>query len=318
LVETDEVQAVAADPYSVLGVKRDASPEDIRKAYRRLAKQWHPDLNPGNKDAESRFKAISAAYDLLNDPDKRARFDRGEIDASGAEKPQQRFYREYADAPGGAGARRYSSSSGFSDFEDLSGIFADLFGQARGGRGTGQGRGADVRYQLELDFLDAVNGASRRVTLPDGRSLDLTIPSGTADGETLRLRGQGSPGVGGGPGGDAYVEVSVRPHPLFQRQGDDILVELPVSLDEAVLGAKVEVPTIDGAVSLTIPRGTSSGQTLRLRGRGAKRRGKDARGDQLVRVKVVLPANVDGELEDFMKAWRTRHPYDPRAGMRSR
>ncbi len=305
---------MATDPYSVLGVKRDASPEDVRKAYRRLAKQWHPDLNPGNKDAESRFKAISVAYDLLNDPDKRARFDRGEIDASGAEQPQQRFYREYADA--GPGGRRYASSAGFSDFEDLSGLFSDLFGQARGGRAGPRGRGGDVRYQLELDFLDAVNGASRRVTLPDGRSLDLTIPPGTADGETLRLRGQGVPGAGGRPAGDAYVEVAVKPHAMFDRQGNDILVELPVSLDEAVLGGKVEVPTISGPVSVTIPRGTSSGHTLRLRGRGVKGRG--GTGDQLVRIKVVLPANVDSDLESFMKEWRARHPYDPRAGTRTR
>lgn len=305
---------MAADPYSVLGVKRDAAPEDIRKAYRRLAKQFHPDLNPGNQEAEGRFKAISAAYELLSDPAKRVRYDHGEIDASGAERPQQRFYREYAEGPAG---QRYASNAGFSDFGDLSGVFADLFSQAGGrGRGSPRGRGADVRYQLELDFLDAVNGASRRVTMPDGKALDLTIPAGTATGEALRLRGKGMPGAGEGAAGDAYIEITVRPHPLFQREGNDIVVELPVSLDEAVLGAKVEVPTIDGAVTLTVPKGTSSGHVLRLRGRGVKGRGGQPPGDQLVRIKIVLPPDIDPELESFMKRWRGRH--DPRADMRSR
>ena len=311
------------DLYKVLGVSKTASQDEIKKAYRKLAKSAHPDLNPGDAKAEARFKDIAAAYEILKDPEKRAQYDRGEIDATGAERPERRFYREYADA--GAG-RSYHSTRGYEDFEDVSDIFADFFGRGggggRGGFGGARGRGVrmrgqDAHYSLEVDFLDAAKGAVKRITLPDGAVLDVRIPEGTRDGQTIRLRAKGHPGLGGGPAGDALVAVSVRPHPLFRRDGDDIALELPVSLDEAVLGAKVEVPTIDGRVSVTVPKGASGGQTLRLKGKGVKRRGKAGRGDQLVRLRIVSPPRIDAELEDFMAEWRKKHRYDPRNGMKS-
>jgi DnaJ-class molecular chaperone len=178
-------------------------------------------------------------------------------------------------------------------------------------------RGQDVQYRLEVDFLEAVRGGKQRITLPDGNALDLTIPEGATDGQALRLKGKGGPGIGGGPPGDALIELIVRPHPLFVRQGDDIVVELPITIDEAVLGGKIEAPTVSGRVALTVPKGSSSGQTLRLRGKGVKRRDGKGNGDQLVRLKVVLPPLIDGELEEFIQRWRERHRYDPRADMRT-
>lgn len=306
---------MSEDPYKVLGVARDASPDAIRKAYRKLAKEAHPDLNPGDKKAEDRFKAISAAYDIVGDADKRARFDRGEIDASGTERPSQHdFYRQYADADGGF---RYQTSAGFDDFADLSDLFSGMFQRGGGaGRGPRQMRGQDLRYQLPVDFLDAVNGARRRVTMPDGKTLDIAVPPGTRSGQTLRLKGKGMPGMNGGPDGDALVEIQVGAHPVFERDGDDIVVELPISLDEAVLGGKVAVPTITGTVNLTIPKGASSGQTLRLRGRGVPAGRNRPAGDQRVKLKIVMPAGIDDDLETFMKSWRERHAYNPRAGMK--
>jgi DnaJ-class molecular chaperone len=304
---------VSKDPYEVLGVSKSASQDEIHKAYRKLAKKLHPDLNPGNAKSADAFKDVASAHDLLGDPEKRARFDRGEIDAAGAERPQQRYYREYADA---GGARRYHSTAGYEDFGDASDLFADLFKRSRGGARSAKMRGQDVQYRLELDFLEAVRGGKRRITLPDGSALDLTVPEGTADGHILRLKGKGGPGIGGGPAGDALIELTVRPHPLFSRQGDDIVIELPITLDEAVLGGKIEVPTVSGRVALTIPKGSSSGQTLRLRGKGVKTRG-GTHGDQLVRLKVVMPPEIDSELQEFMQRWREGHRYDPRADLRT-
>ena len=302
---------MAKDPYAVLGVSKDASQEEIRKAYRRLAKDLHPDLNPGDAGAADRFKEVSAAYGLLGDADKRARYDRGEVDASGTEQPEHGFYRDYADT-----GTRYTSSAGFQDFSDASDLFAELFGGGRRAGGqTFRAKGEDRRYRLEIDFLEAIHGGKRRVTLPDGQTLDVTVPEGVADGQTLRLRGMGGQGFGGGPAGDALVDVTVRSHRLFERRGDDIVVELPITIDEAVTGAKVEVPTVSGRVSLTIPRGATTGQVLRLRGKGVRRADGHGHGDQHVRLKVVLPSVIDDELEAFMRDWRQRHAYDPRAGM---
>ena len=208
---------MAADPYRTLGVKKDASQDAIQKAYRRLAKKLHPDLNPGNKQAEEQFKELSAAYDLLGDPEKRARFDRGEIDASGAERPRQRYYRDFADA-GASGP--YTSDAGFADFAGMDDILSEMFG--RQGRANVRMRGPDVHYRLALDFLDAINGGKQQLTLPDGSLLDVTIPPGTRDGQVLRLRGKGRPGIGGGPAGDALIEIEVRPHRVFTRKGDDL------------------------------------------------------------------------------------------------
>ncbi|MBV8568843.1 MAG: DnaJ domain-containing protein [Methylobacteriaceae bacterium] len=286
------------DPYQTLGVGKEASQEEIQKAYRRLAKKLHPDLNPGNKSAEEEFKTVAGAYDLLSDPEKRARFDRGEIDASGAERPRQRYYRDFA---GGSADHPYASDGGFSDFAGSDDILSEIFG--RGGRANIRMRGPDAHYRLELDFLDAVNGAKRAVTLPDGATLEVTIPPGTRDGQTLRLRGKGGPGIGGGPPGDALVEVAVRPHPLFTRKGDDIHIDLPISLREAVLGSKVNVPTPTGAVTMTVPKWSNTGKVLRLRGKGVSRSG-GGHGNEYVTLKVVLPEEPDAELEKFVAQWQ--------------
>jgi DnaJ-class molecular chaperone len=258
-----------ADPYQTLGVKKDASQQDIQKAYRRLAKKLHPDLNPGNKQAEEKFKEVSVAYDLLGDPEKRARFDRGEIDASGAERPQQRFYRDFAEG----GPHAYTSDAGFADFAGDDDLLSQIFGRA--GRTNLRMRGQDVHYRLELDFLDAINGGKRQLTLPDGSVLDVTIPPGTRDGQVLRLRGKGRPGLGDGLPGDALIEIEVRPHRIFTRKGDNIHVELPISLREAVLGGKVKVPTPSGAVTMSVPKWANTGTVLRLKG---KRRARTAAG----------------------------------------
>ena len=303
---------MAEDPYSVIGVAKTASAEDITKAYRKLAKKLHPDLNPGDKAAEDKFKKITAAYDILGDPDKRGRYDRGEIDATGQETPQQRYYREYA---GGAEGARYRSTAGYEDIGAFSDLFGDLFGEGGGARGRAGGRrfsmrGQDAQYRLEVEFLDAVNGTKTRITLPDGGTLDVAIPPGVSNGQVLRLKGKGSPGLGEGEPGDALIEIGVKPHPVFKREGNDIVVEVPITFDEAVLGGKVEVPTIGGRVSVTVPAGANSGQTLRLKGRGLKTRG--GAGDQLVKLAVVLPERIDEDLKSFAEKWRQDHGYDPR------
>jgi DnaJ-class molecular chaperone len=302
---------MAEDLYSVLSVPKTASAEDITKAYRKLAKKLHPDLNPGDKAAEEKFKKVTAAYDILGDAEKRGRYDRGEIDASGQETPQQRYYREYA---GGEDGARYRSTAGFEDIGAFSDLFGDLFGE-RGGMRGGRGarfsiRGSDAQYRLDVDFLDAVNGTKTRITLPDGGTLDVTIPPGVADGQVLRLRGKGNPGIGEGEPGDALIEIHVRPHPVFKREGNDIVLEVPITFDEAVLGGKIEVPTIGGRVFATVPPGSNTGQTLRLKGRGIKTKG--SAGDQLVKLSIILPDRIDDDLKRFAETWREAHRYDPR------
>jgi len=307
---------MATDLYNELGVSRSASDEEIRRAYRGLAKEHHPDLHPGDKQAEDKFKRISAAFAILGDPDKRKRYDAGEIDESGQERAPHHSYREYAD---GAGGYQYHSRGGFEDFGD---IFGDIFGRAgRGRAGEFHMAGMDYRYHLEIDFLEAALGAKKRISLPEGDTLDLTVPAGVTDGQVLRLRGKGGPGVGQGEPGDALIELSIRSHPIFQREGDDIIVEVPLSVDEAVLGAKVEVPTIHGKVALNIPKGTSGGQTFRLRGKGIENARTKKTGDQHVRTKLVLPSQPDPELEKAMQQWREAHDgtsgFDPRAKLRA-
>jgi DnaJ-class molecular chaperone len=300
---------LSSDPYQVLGVKKDASQDEIQKDYRGLAKKLHPDLNPGDKASEEQFKAVTAAYDLLGDPDKRARFDRGEIDASGAERPQHNFYRDFADR----GERHaYSSDAGFADFADTDDILSQIFAAEGRGR-TIRMRGQDVHYRLAVEFLDAVNGAKRTITMPDAATLEVTIPPGTRDGQILRLRGKGRPGIGGGAAGDALIEIEVAPHPLFTRKGNDILLDLPISLAEAVLGGKVTVPTPTGPVTMTVPKWANTGRVLRLKGKGA-RGAHGAHGDELVTLKVMLADKEDPELEKFVAGWRPAH--DPRAGMK--
>lgn len=288
-----------ADPYETLGVRRTDSDEAIRKAYRKLAKRLHPDLNPGDTQAAERFKTINAAYDLLSDPEKRGRFDRGEIDAEGHETAAAHgpTWRQYAGAePYGGGA-----GHGFSA-EDLESLFGHAFGEGLGGA-----RGRDVHYSLTVSFLEAANGAVRRVTLPDGRTLEVTIPAGVRDGHVLRLRGQGRGGPRGA--GDALVEISVAPHPVFRREGNDILVDLPITLQEAVLGASVEVPTVKGRVRLTIPPGSGDGTRLRLKGRGV------GGGHQYVVLHPVLPPGEEPALAEFLRQWKPARPFNPRAGL---
>ncbi len=310
---------MTSDPYKTLGIPRTATQAEIKKAYRKLVKELHPDLHPDDAAKMERFKAVSHAYDLLSDPEKRRRFDAGEIDASGQERPERQYYHQYAGREAG---RRYDAGPGFGAGmreEDLSDIFAQFFGGAgRPGGGFGgavHARGQDLRYHLEVDFLEAARGARRRVTMPDGNEIDITIPPGLKDGQTLRLRGKGAPGYGQGGPGDALVSVTVRPHPVFTRVGDDIEMELPITVDEAVLGAKVDVPTVSGPVSVTVPAGASSGQRLRLRGKGIR----DARGkagDQIVRLKIVLPKRINDDLRDLARRWRDKAGFDPRAELR--
>ncbi len=300
---------MSTDPYAALGLGKTATQDEIKKAYRKIAKEAHPDLNPGDTKAEGRFKAAAAAYDLLKDPETRAKFDRGEIDAAGQERAQRSYYREYAEAPNSG----YRTSRGFDDMGGFGGVFDDLFRQ-RGAGGRGQAaKGQDMHFNLEVGFMEAALGGTRRLTLPGGNAIDVKIPQGLADGQTIRLRGKGHKGIGGGPDGDALVTVGVAEHPFFRREGEDILVDLPISLDEAVLGGKVQVPTIDGAVALTIPAGANTGQVLRLRGRGITRGTK--KGDQRVSLRVVMPEKIDTALSDFMKSWKQNNAYNPRRGM---
>jgi DnaJ-class molecular chaperone len=302
---------VNEDPYAVLGVKREATQEEIRGAYRKLAKQLHPDLNPGDKKAEEKFKQVASAYDVLGDPEKRARFDRGEIDASGTERPRERYYRDFHGS--GAQEHAYSTADGFADLMDED-ILADILRRTRAGHDGGQFRmrGGDALYRLAVEFLEAVNGTTKRITLPDGGTLDVIIPPGTRDGQVLRLRGKGRAGIGGGPAGDALVEIEVRPHKLFTRKDDDIHLELPISLTEAVLGGKLDVPTPSGPVRMTVPKGANSGTVLRLKGKGVQRK-EGSPGDEYVTLKVVLPQSSDPELEEFARRWQAGQRHDPRA-----
>ena len=310
------------DLYQRLGIKRGASDEEVKKAYRSLAKQLHPDRNKDNPNAAKRFGEITQAYDLLSDKDKRARYDRGEIDEDGNPKmPFGAGFGGYSPG-GGAGPRPGPGPGGFQGFPpgfdagntaDLSDLFEGLFGAASAARGRKQSgpssfrprsrasqKGADVAYRLKVPFVDAATLRPQRITLADGKTIDLKLPKGIEDGTRIRLTGKGQPGPGGI--GDAIVTVSIAPHPFYTREGNDIRLQLPVSLKEAVLGAKVKVPTPDGPVMLTIPKGTSSGKVLRLKGRGfTDKSGK--RGDQLVTVEVDLPA-ADSELEAFAQSWK--------------
>jgi DnaJ-class molecular chaperone len=294
------------DLYAILGVKRTATNDEIRRAYRKLAKDLHPDQNKGDARSEEQFKRVSAAFAVLGNPDKRKRYDSGEIDGMGNERANP-FY---------SGEGR---ADGFGGFNPGSGEFSDLFGDLFGRRGTSGAftmRGMDYRYNLEISFLEAVNGAKKRVQFPDNETLDISVPSGVDTGQTLRLKHKGGPGAGRGEPGDALIELKVQPHPLFGRDGDNITLEVPVSLSEAVLGARIEVPTIDGRVTVAVPKGASSGQILRLRGKGIKNSRSGAPGDQLITLKIMLPPQIDGELERFMNDWMQKHPYDPRVRFR--
>jgi len=287
---------MAKNPYEILGVKKDASEADIKVAYRKLARKHHPDLNPSDKSAGEKFKEINTANALLSDKEKRAAFDRGEIDMEGQPqyRQQQQTYRDFADGPQGS---RYHTNGGDFNFEDIFSAFS-------GGAGFNRPPAADAYYSLEVDFLDAAIGAKKRVTLPDRKTLDINIPEGIEEGQKLRLKGKGTQ-----PNGDAYITVQIRPHPIFSRKGKDITIELPISLPESVLGAKIQVPTIHGLVKATIPKGASSGTTFRLKGKGIKS------GDQYVKLKLVMPKEIDADLEEAIGKWSQTHAYNPRMDM---
>jgi DnaJ-class molecular chaperone len=296
-----------SDLYSLLGVARDADADTIRKAYRKLAKQHHPDLNPGDKKAEERFKAIASANDILSDADKRARYDRGEIDDSGEPRQARPSYSQHA---GGAEGRRYQSQS--ADGAEYSDIFSDLFRER--GRPRRPMRGDDRSYLLDVAFLDAVTGATSRLNLPGGQTLDVQIPVGIAEGQVLRLRGKGDPGEQGAPPGDALIEIRIRPHKVFRRDGDNIELDLPVTLAEAILGGKVAVPTPTGSVTMTIPPASDTGTRLRLRGRGIPAHAGKPAGDQFVTLLVVLD-KADAGLAAFLRTREDAPAFDPRSAL---
>jgi DnaJ-class molecular chaperone len=319
------------DPYSVLGVSKDAGTADIKKAFRKLAKKFHPDQSKDPK-AKEKFAEINAAYEILGDEKRRAQFDRGEIDAEG--KPRFHGFEGFGAEAAGFGRRAHAGAGpGFQHFEfnfggapgaggfTASDMFADLFGGGRGaGRRAGmrdQGApcGEDVTADVTISLAEAAKGTAARVALATGRTLEVKVPAGIEDGKQIRLKGQGQPSPLGGDSGDAWVTVHIAKHPYFRTEGRDLRLDLPVTLYEAVSGAKVNTPTLEGSVELTIPPGSNGGRTLRLRGKGLPGAGGPA-GDLLVTLKIVLPDEVDPELVSLMRKWEAQKPYNPRAGMK--
>ena len=316
---------MAADPYSILSVARGASEKDIKSAYRKLAKELHPDRNKDNPKAAERFSEVTRAYDLLSDKDKRAQFDRGEIDADG----NPAGFGGGGFGGGGPGGGFGGGQRGFrTEGIDLGDIFGSMFGGGGGqgggmgggmgggfggGRGRAAPKGANVQYRLAVSLPDAASLASQRITLSDGKTIDLKLPAGVEDGTQMRLGGKGEAGPGGA--GDALVTIQIQAHPFFKRDGDNIRIDLPVSLDEAVGGAKVKVPTVEGAVMLTVSPGSSSGKTLRIKGRGMTRK-DGSRGDQLVTLEIALPEGEDAaDLARRLEGWRDPRPLRGRLGV---
>jgi DnaJ-class molecular chaperone len=313
------IDGLARDPYQELGVARTASADEVRKAFRKLAKENHPDTNPGNKAAEERFKRVSAAFDIVGDAEKRKKFDAGLIDADGRETAGGFG----GGGPWGGGGPGQGRGGGFrtESYEgaDLGDILGEMFGGNRGGAGGRGGmgggfggfsqRGADTRARLEIDLEDAIRGGKRRIAFSDGRTIDVTIPKGAQDGQTLRLKGQGQPGRSGP--GDAFIEIAIAAHPVFKREGESLVMDLPVTFYDAVLGGKVEAPTPDGAVMVTVPKGSNSGARLRLKGKGLAD-AKGVRGDLFARLVVMLPDQPDPALEAFAEEQKSKRPYSPK------
>ncbi|WP_299811418.1 J domain-containing protein [uncultured Roseibium sp.] len=319
------------DPYSVLGVAKSASESDIKKAFRKLAKKYHPDQNKDDPGAQQHFAEANQAYEIIGDKEKRAQFDRGEIDAEGKQRFQAHGFDGFEGAAAPGGARGFKATGGGGSFDD---ILNDIFGgfgggRARPGPGAGagpgpgagftgarakappktKGRNAEIVARVSLE--DMVNSGKTQVTLPSGKTVNVTLPKGVEEGEKIRLKGQGYPGENGGPAGDVMVEIRFRPHKLFEVKGSDLHLDLPLALYEAVLGAKVRTPTLSGAVNLTIPANSSSGKIMRLKGKGLPTK-TGGHGDLLVKLQIVMPPNSDDELETLMKAWKEITPYRAR------
>ena len=306
------------DLYTILGVAKNADQAAIKSAYRKLAKKYHPDTNKDDEKVSNKFKEISAAYSVLGDKDKRASYDNGEIDDQGNARGG------FGRAPGGgnhdfadAYNKAYGGRASAFEFSQEDDIFSNLFGFGKGSKTRGQGgdpfgagaggsrHGEDKNYQVTIGFEEAAKGSSRRLTLHNGKEIDIKIPAGITNGQQIRLKGKGATGIAGGTSGDALIKISIAEHPLFRRDKNDIYLDLPISIDEAVLGAQIEVPTIHGRLTIKIPRGTSSGKRLRLKGKGIHKAAD--KGDQYVTLKVMVPAERDKELEKFLKDWDGRN-----------
>ncbi|WP_428527813.1 DnaJ C-terminal domain-containing protein [Roseibium sp.] len=321
------------DPYSVLGVAKSASEGDIKKAFRQLAKKYHPDQNKDDPGAQQRFSEVNQAYEIIGDKDKRAQFDRGEIDAEGKQKFQSRGFdgfsgfEDFGAAGGSRGFRSSGGAAGGGGFDDILNDILGGFGGRGGARGSagpgasgfaGAGgakarrpspsKGANADLIAAVSLEDILNSGKAQVTLPSGKTVNVTLPKGVVEGEKIRLKGQGHPGDQGGAAGDALIEVRFKTHKLFDVKGSDLHLDLPITLYEAILGAKIRTPTLTGAVNLTIPENTSSGKTMRLKGKGLPTK-NGGHGDLLVKIQIMLPPHGDDELDTLMKAWREITPY---------
>jgi DnaJ-class molecular chaperone len=308
------------DPYEVLGLAKSASAAEVKSAFRKLAKKFHPDQSKESR-AKERFAEVSSAYEIVGDEKKRAAYDRGEIDADGKPRAPQFEGFGFGRRPGaGAGGEFHGFNfdvggdpAARAGFE--ADILSELFGGRMGGRGRAPSRGEDVAVSVNVPLAMAVGGGSARVALPTGKTLDVAIPAGVEDGKQIRLRGQGRPGGRNAAAGDAIVTIHYAPHPLFKVEGRDLKLDLPITLYEAVLGAKVRTPTLSGEVEIAIPPGTSSGRVLRLRGKGLPASGDTPAGDLLATLRIAMPTQEDADLAALMRRWRDEKPYDPRAGM---